>query len=481
MLYGKRALLLMDNAANREQVEPLIPPSGCVLLVTSRRLFTLPGLYARDLDILSPEDARDLLLAVAPKIGEQAGAMAELCGYLPLALRLAASVLAERVGLTPQDYVNRLADTQKRLELVDAPLSLSYDLLSPEMQGLWRELAVFPDTFFALSAAAVWELEQEGAQDKLSELVSYSLVEWNEATNRYRLHDLAHVYADSRLSEAERGVCQQRHAAHYVDVLALVNERYLNGTEELMGGLELFDLELGNIQAGQAWAAANAEEDDAAAALCSDYSGAADLLGLRQHPRQRIEWLEAALSSARWLKDREAEGAHLSNLGLAYDILGETRSAIEFYEQSLEIHQETGDRNREGLVLGNLGIAYAALGETRRSIEFYEQSLEIHQETGDRRGEANALGNLGNAYADLGETRRAIEFYDQSLAIKREIGDRRGEGNALWNMALALDELGDREQAIASAEAALEIHEQIEDPDADKVRERLAEWLEEGK
>jgi len=66
------------------------------------------------------------------------------------------------------------------------------------------------------------------------------------------------------------------------------------------------------------------------------------------------------------------------------------------------------------------------------------------------------------------------------LAIAREIGDRRGEGNALWNSALALDKLGDRAQAITRAEAALRIREAIEDPNAAKVRARLAEWRKAG-
>jgi len=69
VLEGQRALLLMDNAAGAAQVEPLIPPASCVLLVTSRRHFTLPGLAAKNLDALTVADARTLLLAIAPRIG----------------------------------------------------------------------------------------------------------------------------------------------------------------------------------------------------------------------------------------------------------------------------------------------------------------------------------------------------------------------------------------------------------------------------
>lgn len=95
VLDGQRALLLMDNAAGREQVEPLEPPAGCVLLVTSRQHFTLPGLFAKNLNALLPDDARQLLLKIAPRIGEHADEIAQLCGYLPLALRMAAGALAE--------------------------------------------------------------------------------------------------------------------------------------------------------------------------------------------------------------------------------------------------------------------------------------------------------------------------------------------------------------------------------------------------
>ena len=192
--------------------------------------------------------------------------------------------------------------------------------------------------------------------------------------------------------------------------------------------------------------------------------------------RRAIEYHEQALAIDREIGDRRGEGHGLGNLGVAYSQLGETRRAIEYYEQSLAVKRGVGDRKGQGNTLGNLGNAYQALGEAPRAIEYYEQSLAIKREIGDRRGEGNTLGNLGNAYVVLGETRRAIEFYERALGIAREIGDRRREGGTLFNMSLALDKLGERAQAIAQAEAALKIFEQIENPNADKVRKKLAEW-----
>src|SRR5262249_18387046 len=130
ILHGKRALLLFDNARDRAQIEPLLPPPGCVVIVTSRQRFTLSGLYARSLDQLERQDAVAMLQKIAPRVDAgSASTIAHLCGYLPLCLRLAASALAERVDLELEEYAEDLRSTQVRLDLVDASLSLSFDLL----------------------------------------------------------------------------------------------------------------------------------------------------------------------------------------------------------------------------------------------------------------------------------------------------------------------------------------------------------------
>jgi tetratricopeptide (TPR) repeat protein len=423
----------------------------------------VPGLAAKNLDTLSAADARDLLVTIAPRIETQATEIAALCGHLPLALRLAATAIMKYRNLSAADYVQRLRDRQQRLQLIDASLSLSYDLLSEALRERWRWLAVFPDTFAGYSAAALWELEIDQAQDVLGELMATSLVEWNETSDRYRLHDLARLFADAKLSAEERAVGQKRFATHYKDVLAASKELYKEGGESLLRGLALFDLEWGNIQSGHAWVAAQADAADADVdQLGIAYPDAgAHVLHLRQHSRERISWLDIALATARRLQDRAGEGVALGSLGLAYADLGETRRAIQFHEQALPILREIGDCRGEGAVLGNLGLAYADLGETSRAIQFYEQALPILREIGDRRGEGAVLGNLGLAYYLVGETGRAIQFYEQDLAIAREIGDRRGEGSVLGNLGLAYANLGETHRAIQFHEQALLIDREI--------------------
>ncbi len=339
---------------------------------------------------------------------------------------------------------------------------------NPFLVKKWRSLAVFPAPFDRQAAEAVAEFEG----DELDTLVGRSLVIYDRDQERFRLHDLMRERAEDGWDEHEAHQARRRHAAHYLVVEERAGDTYLEGGEGVPVGLRLFDRERVQIEAGQAWAASHAAENNEAAVLAQDYPlGAPSVLMLRQHPRERIRWLEASAKAGHKLGHRADEGMALGNLGNAYSDLGETRRdlgetrrdlgetrrAIDYYEQHLEIARETGDRRGEGTALGNLGFAYKILGETRRAIEYYEQALEIKRETGDRHGEGTTLGNLGNAYAALGVTQVAIEYYEQHLEIARETGDRRGE-------------------AIADAQLSLKIHDETEDPWGDKVRQALADW-----
>lgn len=465
VLNGKRALLLFDNAADAEQVLSLLPPDGCLALVTSRQRFDLPGCYTRCLDMLTPEDARKLVLEIAPRVGKQADELVKLCGYLPLALRNAAGTL-NHSHLSVEDYMERLSHAKERLSLINATLSMSYDLLSDEQQTHWRMLGVFPGSFDAKAAAAVWELELNQAQNRLDEFLVRSMVE-SETKGRCKLHDLSRVYANEKLklNKAERAAAQRRHAEHYADVACAADDIYEKGGESVLAGLGLFDLERENIEAGQRWASQHEQHnDDQAAKMCLGYAmGCINVLTLRLHPQERIQWLNSALRVARRLKNRRGEGAALGNLGSAYKMLGNYRRAIEFHEQDLAIVREIGDRRGEARSLGNLGIAYDSLGDYRRAIEFHEQNKAIAREIGDRQGEARSLGNLGNAYLSLGEHRRAIEFYEQNNAIAREIGDRHGEAQSLGNLSNAYLSLDDYRRVIEYCEQSLVIKREISD------------------
>ena len=448
VLDGKKAFILLDNAAGREQVEPLLPPASCRMLITSRHKFALKGMKAVDLNVLSPEDARRLLLANADRIVDHADKLAELCGRLPLALRNAAYVLSERVDLDVIEYIDRLQDARRRLDLVDASFELSYNLLTPDLRNKWSMLSIFPADFDRAGGAAVWNVDPHQVVDDLGELVRWSLVNFypsvTPAGGRYRLHDLARLFAGSRLDSKVRSGGRLRHAEYYKGLLSAADDLYLKGGSCIQAGLALFDREWANIKEGQAWAEGqmcSANESslvpEPAIRICSDFADAgAYVLNLRLNPMDTIRWLEASLRAAQALRDRQGEGNNL----------------------------------------GNLGNAYRNLGQIDKAIEYQEQALKIAREIGDRRGEGADLGNLGSAFYKLGEPRKALDYYNQHLDIAQEIGDRYGEGNAFWGQAICYKKMNDLDRAIEKAEESLNIFEKIESPSASTMLELLSKW-----
>lgn len=192
--------------------------------------------------------------------------------------------------------------------------------------------------------------------------------------------------------------------------------------------------------------------------------------------RKAISYHEQQLAIARMIGDRRAECAAFAGLGLGYSELGDAHKAIEHHEQQLAIARQMDDRRMECNALGNLGVAYRIMGDIHKAVELYEQALALAREMGDKLWEGNALGNLGSAYQIIGDLQKSITFTERTLAIAREIGDQRGEGSALWNSALLLSSIDRRAEAIERAEAALQIFEAIEDPNAARVRAKLAQW-----
>ncbi len=478
MLHGKRALLFFDNARSAEQIAPLRPPEDCAMLVTSRWTFPVAGLTSHKLGVLTEQEAQDFLRTLCPRAHSHTAKLARACGNLPLALRIAGSFLQVNSNWKVETYLAQLTDTRQRLETLHASreqadllgepdllatFELSYDQLKDEDKKRWRALGVFTASFAADAAVSLWEMDETEAAQSLGLFMRYSLLDYNETTARYEMHDLLAEYAHGCMEAGEERTVHIRHARHFMEVMRTADQLYLAGNENILPGLRLFDGEWDHIRAAQAWLAREVEDPEIAELTMRFPSAGTYCLDLRLPPGQKTDWLQNAVESARTIRDRQYESVHLGNLGAAYYYLGEARKAIEFYEQALVVAREIGDRRNEGSWLGNLGLAYADLGEVRKAIEFYEQQLIIVREIGDRRGEGNALGNLGLAYAALGEARKAIEFYEQALVVAREIGDRRGEGNALGNLGLAYAALGEVRKAIDFYEQQLVIAREIGD------------------
>lgn len=255
-----------------------------------------------------------------------------------------------------------------------------------------------------------------------------------------------------------------RYVDHYEEVLIAANGLFMQGDTAIQRGLKLFDLEWGNIEAGLKWMEANSAADDDAAEYFNDYLIAGTyLFDLRQHPEERMRLRKIALDAAIRLEHYGPVSAHLGNIALAYNELGDSRTAIDSHERSLRLFCELGDQYGEVATLTNLGLAYADLGEFRRAIQCYEEALTSNRDCDNSHSEASILNNLGVVYKNLGEVHQAIQFHEQALQIFQKLGDRRGESNTSGNLGLTYAALGEIPQAIECYESSLMVFREMGD------------------
>ncbi|MGC7096200.1 BTAD domain-containing putative transcriptional regulator [Amycolatopsis lurida] len=229
-LAGRRMLVMLDNAAGTGQVHPLLPGGpGCAVLVTSRDelrgLTVLNGACRVQLDVLPLGAATGLLssaLGDDPALSaETVGELADLCGRLPLALRIAANDLVGRSQPDLESYAAKLR-TGNRVRVLStgdddvatlrAAFDRSYRTLGPPAKRVFRLLGLLPAADFSVDAvAAATGLAVTEAGRALERLAGASLVHRRQH-DRYRVQGLLADYA-ALLQEsevAERGRDRQR-------------------------------------------------------------------------------------------------------------------------------------------------------------------------------------------------------------------------------------------------------------------------------
>jgi tetratricopeptide (TPR) repeat protein/transcriptional regulator with XRE-family HTH domain len=496
VLADKRALILLDNAKDEEQVMHLISvPAPVGFILTSRNALELDGVESIRLDVLPPSEALQLLRGIVGEKGtsHELQLVARFCGRLPLALRVAGTFLHLRQDWSVSQYIEELKQENRRLTTlkrsatgkdVEAVLALSARELvrcDPDLAERWQMLSVFPGDFGEYAAAAVWGLTAEGKLDnaaakaQLSVLLLRSLIHFDANTNGYYLHDLMRPIAEDVFGivrghprgsgSAERlQTAKRRHAERFLAVLASTASLYSAGPDSVLDGLATFDRDAHNIRRGQVWAAEHSTEDKVAADLCRAYAVVAGgVIDLRLSARERIAWYEAALRPCRQSHDKQAEGAVLLSLGNAHAALGEYLEAIRFHQQHLAIARELQDKREEAAALNNLGVVNREKGEPQEAISHYQRALVIYRELEDRQAEARILTNIGVAHLHLGNANAAVEHHLQALPITQELGDLLAEGHAWCNLGDAQAASGESRTALGSYEKALIITKRIGD------------------
>ncbi|HEX8632483.1 MAG TPA: BTAD domain-containing putative transcriptional regulator, partial [Catenuloplanes sp.] len=528
LLAGRRVLLLVDNARSADQVRPLLPGSPeCLVVVTSRN--QLRGLVARDgahpvnLDVLDRDDAITLLESVVgpERTGAEPTATAnltKLCGYLPLALRIAGAHLACGAPADIGAYVAGLADGNRlsALEIDDdgetavrTVIHYSYEAAGAPERRLLRLLSLHPGRDFAApDAAALADITVPKAATLLRRLAGTHLLQGHRA-GRYTFHELLRLYARERVlseeSQAGRNAATRRLFDWYLRIAdAAARLLYpqvvrLPPTATTMvsrpftshaNAIAWLDAERANLVAvsvtaahGQrrtAWLLADALRGDltrradigdwssvARAALTAavkdgEHRGAAtahNSLGLISHRLGRnakaIRQFERAGALSTVVGWTPGRASAGENMALVHRTTGRLHRAWKHHAEALSMFRAVGDRGGEVRTLEQLGLVYLSWGLLDRAAERQVAAHRIYRELGSLSGEAACLGNLGVTHHLLGQVDPAWQQLNRALELTRQLGDRLHEARVLVGLSLVHRDSGRYREAVECARVAL--------------------------
>jgi DNA-binding SARP family transcriptional activator len=492
-LAGRRMLVLLDDAAGAGQVRPLLPPSGgCAVVITSRhRLADLAGAEHVELDVLSTRDARDLLARIAgaervERDRESADAIVELCGHLPLAIRITGARLAGRRAWTLQVLRDRLADESRRLrELrvgdldVRANFDLSLRLLPDEAVRAFRLLGLLgAETLPAWVIGPL--LGHPVPDDVLDALVDAYLVRLvttdRAGQPRYRLHDLLRAYAaegaqdrypvEERRAAVERvlsawlALAEQARDLLYPSLFRPTPGRAPRWTPDykVVDPLAWFDAERGTllraIELAAEWGLAELAWELAVAAV--PYYDHRSLY--QDWNRSHRVALEAAVAAG----DTHGEAALLQGLGQVHIYLDEMDEAREDLRRCVKLYQADGDRRGEGLALAGLGTVHRVRGELEAALAVDQEALAHLVAAGHRQAEAQIRTAIGIIGFDQGAD-DAGSWIGEGLRIARRLGDRHRQAVILRTFSRYHSGIGDTPAALRDLTEALTIFNEISD------------------
>lgn len=498
LVAGRRMLVVLDNARDAEQVRSLLPGSaGCLTVVTSRNqlapLIATQGAVAIYLDLLSPQEARDLL---GSRIGvdrtaTEPGAVADLitrCARLPLALTVTAARAQASRGLPLAALAQELRDAENVLDALRAGdaatdlrvvFSSSIHALAPSSAQLFRLLGLHPGLDITVAAAASLS-GRPAAQCRvaMTELVGAQLLT-EHRPGRYTCHDLLRAYANDQAHtlhpDSDRQATVHRLIDHYLHS-AHAALRLAYGPPKIpltpaRAGVR--PEEHPDRQAALRWLATERTVLLAVAELAAQtpqceeqaWRMAGTMTSNLCYANYWPDWVAVqrrALEAAQRVDDRLGQAyAHLG-LGRALRWLGQEHDAAVEIKAAWQGFAELGDSTGHGQAGNELGILAAGRGAHHEALAHHEHALACFRDAQDRNGQAYALNNIGWCHSLLGRPEQTLTSCGHALDLFRTVGDRPGQAATLDSLGYAHQLLAQHDRAISNYTTAIELFRDID-------------------
>jgi DNA-binding SARP family transcriptional activator/tetratricopeptide (TPR) repeat protein len=484
----KRALILLDNALDAGQVRPLLPgTAGTLVLITSRRKLTaLEGSTPVSLDVLSHSDAVELFANIAgpDRVAaepEATAAAVELCGRLPLAVRIASARLRDRRSWTVAYLVRQLRSSSRRARLlavgdrsVLTVLAVSYKYLSTDQRRLFRLLSLHPGADLdAHAAAALTDLPLDQVETALEALFEDNLL-LQHSPGRYQFHDLIRD-CSRELSEqhddgAVRQAATQRLLDYYLYSAQLWCQPLAKGPYRQQPNVThvpahvkrpahdneavaLLKVEYHNLVAATRFAAESGSDSHTWQLACS----LQPYFRLLNYGAEATRLFTSALQAARAVGDAGGESACLMGLALAARARGRNAEARGLMTQAIDLSRAAGDQSAEAYQLADLGITHLNEYQFEEAYASFLQARRLAIQTGDRQAMADLANNLGVVCRDLGRLDDALRYFRHTLRLDKRTNSRSSQAVTLNNIGLLLQLRGRYREARIQFEEALEL------------------------
>ncbi|KRY69162.1 G-protein-signaling modulator 2 [Trichinella pseudospiralis] len=277
-------------------------------------------------------------------------------------------------------------------------------------------------------------------------------------------HTLARAVGDRRSeANASGNLCNTLKALGKYDEASLCGKRHLELARSLQDktGEVRACYNLGGVYYSKARNLSRPQSAD-----LSEYAGQ-----VRQLCLQSIEYYEMNLKLTQEMGDRVGEGRACGNIGLAYHLLGDFKTAVQFHNERLQIAKEFGDKRAMRRAYSNLGNASVFLGELEPAIQYYSNALAVARELKDIAAEGQAFYSLGNCFTLLRDYRQAVDYHLRHLGIARLLSDKVGQARACWSLSNAFIQLEESEKSLYFTLLHYDLSKEIGDKNGEMVAE----------
>jgi DNA-binding SARP family transcriptional activator/tetratricopeptide (TPR) repeat protein len=483
VLHGRRVLIVLDNCRDAAQVLPLVPGSPTsFLLVTSRvSLAALAAHHAVRLITVGELPAPAALSLVdkvcgVPQDPSGAATLVELCGRMPLALRIAAASAATTtlpavLARLRRDRLDALA-LEGDSRTVRTVFGSAYAAVPEPAADLFRLLGASPTVSVGADvAAAVADLPVSRAASLCADLAAAHLLT-PAGPDRYGFHDLIRLYAAECAPPSRRPEVLDRVTDWYLAAAEFANGVLQPSRNRVVPSLKYRPVSL-PMDAGHdsVLGVLDAERENILPVIRRAGPTAtwqltyllAGFYEFRGHWSERIEMCRLAVAAARVDGDPFAESLMCSSLGGAYNATHRFAAAVAPLERSLALAVELEDRRGVGNAHNNLAWAYTGLSRVADAIASFSAALDIYTAENLRVPRAMVLNNLAETHLTAGRSSVGFAHFAQALAEVRSIGDPHLVAAITHSIGEAHLRLGDHAAAATHLTEALSLRQQVGD------------------